>query len=128
MLPVTSLFAGLLGLFYIALTWQVIRGRQTFGLSLGDGGEKTMTRRIRAHGNAAETIPIGLILMGLAELQGAPAIALYALGLMLLVGRVLHGAALSRSKPWPFWRIAGMGLTLLMLLITAIGLVAHALL
>ncbi|MEL6608160.1 MAG: MAPEG family protein [Pseudomonadota bacterium] len=128
MFAITSLYAGLLALVLLTLTWRVIQGRHAHQVSLGDGGDKSMMRRVRAHGNAAETIPIGLILLGLAEAQGAPGIALHALGVCLLVGRVLHGLALSRPKPWPFGRIAGMGLTLLMLGVAAIGLVVHSIL
>jgi len=127
MLDVTAIYAALLALLYVALTARVILARRSMSLSLGDGGDKPMMRRIRAHGNAAETIPIALILLAVVELQGAPAPAVHLLGLMLLVGRTLHGVALSRSKPWPLGRIAGMGLTLLMILSAALGLLAHAL-
>lgn len=126
MLAITSFYAGLLALIYLALSWRVILGRYSAGVSLGDGEDKSLQRRMRAHGNAGENIPLGLILLALVEVQGAPVLAMHALGLMLLVGRALHGLALTRSKPWALGRSVGMLLTFLMLGLSALGLVAHA--
>ncbi|MDO6733639.1 MAPEG family protein [Octadecabacter sp. 1_MG-2023] len=126
MLTLTSLYAGLLAMLYLALSWRVIQGRFAAGVSLGDGDDKPLQRRMRAHGNAGENIPLGLILLALVEVQGAPVFAVHGLGVMLLVGRVLHGVALTRSTPWPFGRSVGMGLTYLMMILTSLGLVTHA--
>ncbi|MGR3468242.1 MAG: MAPEG family protein [Shimia sp.] len=118
---VTALYAAALGLVYLTLTTLVIRRRQQAGVSLGDGGDSLLNRRIRGHGNFTETVPIALILLALLEVQAAPALALHVLGAMLLVGRVLHGAALMREAPWPLGRIGGMGLTLTMILLATVG-------
>lgn len=73
MLPVTTLTAAVLGLFYVWLAIQVIRLRNHHHVSTGDGGHHDLTLAIRAHGNCAEYLPISLILLGLAELnQGEP--------------------------------------------------------
>lgn len=126
MLTVTSFYGGVLALLYLTLTWRVITMRRSKKLSLSDGGDTDMRRRIRAHGNAAENIPIGLILLALCEMQGAPVIALHLLGVCLTAGRMLHGIALSRSAPWPIGRIFGMLLTLTMQGVSAVGLVLHS--
>ncbi|MGR3493436.1 MAG: MAPEG family protein [Shimia sp.] len=122
---ITALYAGLLGLVYMTLTWLVIDRRRTTGKSLGDGGDALLNRRIRGHGNFTETVPIALIMLALIEAQSAPALALHTLGLMLLIGRILHGAALMRLTPWPLGRMAGMGLSLLMIGLASAGLLAH---
>ncbi|MCW1952015.1 MAG: MAPEG family protein [Octadecabacter sp.] len=126
MLGVTSFYAGLLTLLYIALSWRVISYRYAAGVSIGDGENEIMQRRMRAHGNAGENIPIGLILLALVELQGAPIAIVRLLGLMLVVGRTMHGLALTRATPWSLGRKGGMGLTFLMLGLSAIGLTLHA--
>ena len=127
MLPVTSLYAGLLALLFIALSWRVIAVRRSERVSLGDGDNKDLRQRTRAHGNFAEYTPIGLILLACVELQGAPGVAVHLLGLMLLAGRGLHAAAFW-THPMNFtFRTWGMLLTFGMLAISAVGLILHGL-
>ena len=117
---ITAFFAGLLGLGYILLTANVIRTRRTASVSLGDGGDELLTRRIRAHGNFAEYAPIALILMGFAELGGAPSFLIYLLGAALIFGRLVHGFALSSLTRRPAARVVGMILTLLVIGVAAV--------
>ena len=93
-LPVTSLFAALLALMLFTLTMTVIVTRMTTKTDLGDGDNPSMFRRIRAHGNFVEYVPMGLILLGLNEVSGAGAIWLVTIGALLLVGRILHAAGM----------------------------------
>lgn len=109
---ITPLYAGLLGLWYLVLSAQVIRGRRTSGLSLGDGGEAAMQRVIRGHGNFAEYVPFILLLIALLEMRQIPSWQLHGLGLALLIGRVLHGYALSFTQQFSFGRFYGTVLTL----------------
>jgi hypothetical protein len=85
-LTVTPLYAGLLGLLFVILSLRVITTRFTARVTLGDGGDKMLAKRIRVHGNFAEYAPMGLILLTLAELQGAPLWVVHLLGVMLLGG------------------------------------------
>ncbi len=126
-ISVTPLYAGLIALLFIWLSARVIVYRRTNRLSLGDEGDKSLLRRMRAQANCAEYAPIGLLLLLLVELQGAPALALHVLGLMLLAGRLIHGYGFSASPPVMRMRVVGMIMTLTMLLLCAIGLVLHAL-
>jgi uncharacterized membrane protein YecN with MAPEG domain len=93
-LPITSLFAALLALLLFTLTMTVIVTRMTTKTDLGDGDNPLMFRRIRAHGNFVEYVPMGLILLGLNEVSGAGAIWLWTIGALLLVGRILHAAGM----------------------------------
>jgi hypothetical protein len=95
MVPVTAFFAGLLTLIYLALTVGVIRGRYTHKVSLGDGGHSDMNRRIRAHANFAEYVPLALVLMALCELSGTSGKLLAALGALLVFGRMCHAYSLT---------------------------------
>ena len=126
--PVTTLYAAVLALLFVALSARVILYRKTSETSLGDGGDPTLLTRVRAQGNCAEYVPLGILLLGLAELNGTPAAALHLLGLMLLLGRVIHAWAFLSAPPVLPLRVAGMGLTLAMLITTALGLLGHALL
>lgn len=127
MLQVTSVYAGLLTFVFLVLSARVVRYRRSQKVSVGDHGDKGMIKRMRAQANCAEYMPIGLILLGLIEMQGTPIYVVHGLGVALTLGRVLHGFGFS-STPQVFWaRISGMLLTLCMLALSALGLVFHGL-
>lgn len=123
---VTALYAGLNGLILLWLTWSVIARRRSGGVSLGDGGDEGFRKLIRGHANAAETIPIAVLLLLLTELIGAPAIAVHIAGAAFTIGRVLHALHFTGAARFRF-RIYGMALTLIALAGLSLGLVAHAL-
>ncbi|SIS97629.1 hypothetical protein SAMN05421759_10891 [Roseivivax lentus] len=126
-LAITAIYGGLLGLLFLALTAGVILRRGQTGTGMGDGGDRLLARRVRAHGNFAEFAPLGLVLMLLTELMGAPREALHLAGGLLLVGRAMHGLALSRETPSVFLRSGGMVLTILSVGSTSVALIAHSL-
>ncbi len=128
MLAITSLYGGLLALLFVAVSARVIRFRQSNRVAVGDDGNSDLQYRIRVQANAAEYIPLGLILLALTELQGAPAIATHVLGLTLLIGRCLHAYSMSKQPQILKLRTLGMALTLFMITISAFGLVIHSLL
>lgn len=109
-LPVTSLFIGIFVLLQIPLTVMVGYMRAQTGIQFFDGGNQTLLRRMRAHGNYTETVPIVLIAMAASELTGAPAWLLWTGGVSLLVGRLMHAAILV-LKGWGLPRAIGMILT-----------------
>ena len=116
---ITSLYAGLLALWFIALGAKVIGGRQS-GPSLGDGGDPRMLRLIRGHANFAEYVPLILVMMALLELGHTSSYLLHALGITLLAGRLLHGYSLSFTDHHKFGRFWGAALTFLVLGVCAI--------
>jgi uncharacterized membrane protein YecN with MAPEG domain len=87
------------------------------GTSLGDGGDGELLRRIRGHGNFAEYVPFILLMMAMLELTRHSTLLLHALGITLLVARVLHGVALSFTGQWKFGRFWGTALTFGLLLV-----------
>jgi uncharacterized membrane protein YecN with MAPEG domain len=110
-LPITALYAGLAGLLLAVCALRVPPLRYRLRQSLGDGGHAELQRAVRLHGNAAEHIPIALILLGLVEgLGGAPWL-LHLIGGSLLLGRLLHALALWRTGGPSLARGAGMILT-----------------
>ncbi len=117
---ITTLYAGPLVIFYIALSIRVVMGRYRYRISLGDGGNEDLARRIRTHGNFAEYVPLGLLVLLFAELEGASVFLMHALGVMLLAGRVFHVAAINRPDKIRYARQIGMGLTFTMLLIASV--------
>ena len=126
--PVTAIYASVLALLFVGLSARVILYRRATRQGLGDHGDKSLLKRMRAQANCAEYAPMGVLLLGIAELNGAPVVALHVLGATLLAGRVLHAVGFSRSPQVMGFRVGGMGLTLGMILVTALGLLAHAVL
>lgn len=134
MLPpffVTPLYAALCGILLIMLSMRVVRYRQKFQVSLGDGGHPELQAAIRAQGNFAEYAPLALFLLFLLELtRDAPVWALHLLGAALFLGRAIHAwgvlTSAPRSKPKP-GRPIGIVMTFAMLLITALWLLIIAL-
>ena len=117
---VTPLYAGLLVLWLLVLSARVIHVRGSSGISLGDGGNTTLSRAIRGHANFAEYVPLALLLMAILELSRFSIYALHALGIILLVARLLHGYALSFTAHFKFGRTWGATLTLVVLLVEAV--------
>lgn len=108
---IVTLYASLLALLYLALTFRTIALRARLRVTLGDGGDKALERAIRAHANFAEYVPIGLVLLILVEGIGTRPMMVHALGIALLSGRLLHALGVSRLRePLPL-RMAGMVLT-----------------
>ena len=117
---VTPLYAGLLGLWFLLLSVRVVQGRGQHGINLGDGGNATLMRRIRGHANFAEYVPLTLLLIAVLELSHQSLYLIHALGLALLVARVLHGYAFAFTEHFKFGRMVGTALTFAVLLIAAL--------
>ena len=57
-LPITLTLAGAATLLHIWLAARVSRVRRQFKIGLGDGGNEGLLRRVRAHGNYIENMPL----------------------------------------------------------------------
>ncbi|MFV2051909.1 MAPEG family protein [Aliiroseovarius sp. YM-037] len=112
-LPITACTALLAGVLYVALTFSVILKRRGDGVVLGDGGDRAMQKRIRGHANAAEQIPLFLIILGLAEMNAAPTIMLIGLALTFGLGRLMHASYFGIHGL--HWRLRFYGMLLTML-------------
>lgn len=123
-LPITTLAAVCGGLILLLLTWQVIKLRRKDGVVLGDNDDRVLTKAIRGQANAAEQIPMAVVMLGLAELQGAPSMLLGVLAVTLIVGRGLHGIYFAVNGLT--WRLRFYGM--LMTLTAQLGLIITLLL
>jgi uncharacterized protein len=121
-LPATALYATLLAALFLVLSIRVIQARRRYQIALG-APHRLVERAVRAHGNCAEYVPFGLVLLGLLEGMGLPAWGVHALGTTLLAGRVLHAYGISREPEVFRCRVTGTALTL-----TVFGVAAAALL
>lgn len=120
-LPATSLYAALLALLFVTLSLRVVQARRHYRVALGTP-HRLVERAVRAHGNCAEYVPLGLVLLGLLEGMGLPVWVVHALGTAFLAGRVVHAAGIGREPEVLRWRVFGMGLTFAVLTIAAAAL------
>lgn len=102
------------------LSFRVIGRRQSAKVSLGTGGDAELEIRTRAHGNAAEYIPITMLGLYVLASLGAPMWMVNAVGGVFTLGRVLHAIGLSATI-MPA-RLVGMVLTWTGMLGAAAGL------
>ncbi|MGL4229783.1 MAG: MAPEG family protein [Casimicrobium sp.] len=109
---ITLLTAAACALLQFALTVIVIKRRAERGVLFENGGDDTLLRRIRAHGNLVEYAPIVLILMFMLELSGFSRTALIAFGAAFVVGRLIHAFGLLLPN-WRWGRQIGMIATLI---------------
>ena len=121
MLITTAVFASILTLMFIKLSLNVIGFRRKNKVSIGAGGVDELERAMRAHGNFAEYVPLGLFLMGALELNGAPSVLVALLGSLLVIGRYFHAKGINEPPPEFTNRVRGMKLTF-----AALGLSAAA--
>ena len=111
-LPITSLAALLNGMIFLVLTVRVITYRRGNGIVLGENDDRVLTKRVRGQANAAEQMPLALVLLALCELQGVGPALLLPTALIFTAGRLLHGAYFSwHGLHWRL-RFFGMALTL----------------
>ena len=124
-MTITPVYAAIATLFYVFLSFRAIGGRRTAKVGLGDGGNRVLQRRLRAHGNFAEYCPLAILLMALAELQSTPAWSVHLIGVALIVGRLVHAYGVSQEPEPARLRTIGMILTFIALIsgaLTNLGL------
>ena len=100
-LPVTLTIAGAAALLNFWLMIRVGQVRTSEKVSVGDGGNEKVLRRMRAHSNYIETAPFILILIGLIEMIDTGASSptwLWIVGGIYLLGRIAHGIGMDDGK------------------------------
>jgi uncharacterized membrane protein YecN with MAPEG domain len=117
---VTPFYAGLLALWLLVLAMRVIHYRSATHIYLGDGGDTRLLRAIRAQANFVEYVPLALLLMLILEVSRFSIYVIHALGIVLLVARLLHGYAFAYSAEFKFGRFWGAILTFLVLGVAAV--------
>jgi uncharacterized membrane protein YecN with MAPEG domain len=123
----SAFWTALLLLQLLVMSLLVVRQRQIHKVEFGDGEVPSLALAIRAFGNAAEYTPAGIAgLLALAAVS-APPVAAHIAGAMLLVGRIVHAFALSRSSAASALRAGGMLLTWLAFIFEIVALAIFSL-
>ncbi|MEM9316282.1 MAG: MAPEG family protein [Pseudomonadota bacterium] len=111
LLDISLFYAGLLGLFFFALSVRTLRQRRRFQVGIGDGGHAELQRAIRVHANCAEYVPLILLILVLLDLGGSPNWLVHLFGACLVLGRLSHAFGVREVKENYRFRIFGMAMT-----------------
>ena len=77
--------------------------------------------------NFAEYVPLALVLMALAELQGQPGWTIHLVGALLAVGRIAHAYGVSQAPQILKLRVLGMVATIAAMVTGAVANLTAAL-
>jgi len=121
-----ALWAGLNLILLLVLSVRVVRLRRKHRVEFGDGERPDLMLAVRAFGNATEYVPAAIAAIAVLALVGAPQALVHAAGVMLFAGRLSHAVGLSRSGEASMPRAAGVVLTWLAYILTAVALIFYA--
>lgn len=97
--------------------------RHSLKVSVGDGGQEPIIRRMRAQANFIENVPLTLLLFALVEAAGKGGVWLAPLGVVFLIGRIAHAYGMDSDTGFRAGRPIGMltsNLTQLVLVIIGV--------
>lgn len=114
-LPITLTIAGAAAILHVWLSLRVSRLRRPLKIGVGDGGNEVLARRMRAHGNFAENVPLMLILLGFVELATGGSLWLWGAAILFILARIAHAFGMDRSGANAL-RVGGIGISWAVLL------------
>ncbi|MGD2020321.1 MAG: MAPEG family protein [Thiohalocapsa sp.] len=115
----SAIYASLSAFLVVWLSLNVIKVRRTKKVSVGDGGDDELKTAMAAQSNALEYLPISLLLLFALEYNGAFLVLVHTLGIVLLVGRVIHARAMLANNLQR--RVLGMQITIWVIIGLAIA-------
>lgn len=125
-LPITAFYAIPLVMIYLSLWLLVTKHRAAVSVSVGHGDDMVLLTKIRKHGNFCEWAPMLLILMILAEANGAGPLWLHSAGVLAVAGRLAHPFGLLADNPNHPLRIIGNSTNILATLVLTASLAKMA--
>ncbi len=124
-LPITLCAAAAAAIINIWLAMRCGQARIKGKVSLGDGGDTWLIKRMRAHANYAEFTPFALVLILVLELTGLGGQLLAISAAIYFLARICHMFGMEADAPGKLRMIGIMG-TMLLLLIWSIAAVLAA--
>ncbi len=121
-LPITALYAGILVIFALVLSFRAggFRGKSGISVGLGEPVNMDLAERVRIHQNFLEYVPMAIILMGILETNGGNATFLHVFGVVLIVARIAHAIGLKHDNMAHPGRVIGAGGTALISVVAAL--------
>lgn len=98
-LPISLTFGGVAALLNIWLMMRVGKIRTQEKISVGDGNNEALIRRMRAHSNYIESTAFVMLLIVLIELATGSHVWLWIVGGVYFVGRIAHAFGMDGVGP-----------------------------
>ncbi|MFA5041712.1 MAG: MAPEG family protein [Bdellovibrionales bacterium] len=117
---VTLLYAGLLGLLLVILSFNMMKSWVRV-IGRGEQNDPDLRRAEALIGSFTDYVPLALLLVVGVEVCGAPAPAIHVLGGTLVVARFMHAFGSNRSRGADALRFLGAQLTYLVLTVASFG-------
>ena len=102
-MPVTLLYAGLLGLLSVLLANHVLKVR----VNAQRYPDWKPNAVLRSQANFVENVPLALVLLFLLETSGVGPVGIHCCGVLLVLFRVLHAVGLSGNEGANYPRLIG---------------------
>jgi uncharacterized protein len=118
-LPISLTAAGFAALINIWLGIRIGQVRTREKISVGDGGNEALIRRMRAQANFIEFTPIVLILIALVEMARGHSTWLWVVAIVYLLGRIAHALGMEKDG-----KLRGIGVLSSMLALLGLGIYA----
>ncbi len=112
-IQIVALYAGIILILLPILMLRVGGQRVKQKISLGDGDNPDLLKRIRAHANFIETTPFALIGLLILAQFSVPAWLLHVFGGGFTIGRIAHAHGMAQNKAAGAGRTIGAILSLL---------------
>ncbi len=121
---ITTLYAGVLGLILIGVSFPAGMLRGKLNISVGDGGNPDLLLAMRRQANFVEWVPFALILIGALELDHVRPVAVHILGATLVFARLFHAFGIKKDNMKVPARFIGAMGTMLIVLVASIWSIA----
>ncbi len=109
---ITPIYAGFFGVMMVILSWRVTKLRRKFeGNKMRETGHNELTAAVRARDNIVEYLPLALLLMWMLEFMQFNPWLVHALGITLIVARLMHLHGLNEPSGDGLGRRLGTRLT-----------------
>jgi len=92
------IYVVLLALLMCWLALNVVKARRKNKIPYADGGVTELQIARSAHSNAAEYIPIAMLLLLILEYNGAPLWMVHIVGVTFVVGRLMHSHSILKEN------------------------------
>lgn len=122
---ITALYASILACMFLVLSYNVIFMRYRHKIAVGDGGNKEMQKLLQARANFVDYVPLALVMLLVLETQTTRPDMIHALGITIVLSRLLQGWGLSMSAGGSFGRVSGALLMHAVLVIGAVMCLWH---
>ncbi|WP_394391058.1 MAPEG family protein [Shewanella woodyi] len=117
---ISGLYISITAILVVMFAMRVVKLRRKHKIGIGDSDNKELRIAGRVHANLIENAPIAMALLLVAELNGLAPLGLHLLGIMWVIGRVLHAIGLTKGQGgYHLGRFWGGLLSWLMILILA---------